>query len=400
MGSKAIGQYKTKKIKKVNGNKNVEIIIMFGTNLIKAINWILISIGSISLMISVISDSQTLAFIGLGLLFWGALLFYIQPEEYTKKVLLDATTLPSLETLSQIIDELGYKGKATYLPSKYFKNPEENKVYLSKKSKQRLPEFEVIVNQEKRLFIKNPNAILFTPPGSELANLFEKRLGMSFNQTNLQHIKRNLPRILTEDLEIAEKLEIEINPAKPSTKKIGIPYGTIHVKITNSIFKDIYNENTKYSKIVTTIGSPICSSIAIVLTKVTEKPLVIDKIKSFQNGKIIEVTYKVEELEYNEQIEAPLVQMLNLLDIPKIFSKLTSLLPLILGSLILIWIGYLTYQDIVVWNKNLDTIFFASRTGEPIGLGIGMKLVYYLVIGLILLFSGLLLYLQKKREET
>jgi amino acid permease len=47
----------------------------------------LIILGALSLAISITYESQTLAFIGLGLLFWGAILLFIQPEKYIKKVL-------------------------------------------------------------------------------------------------------------------------------------------------------------------------------------------------------------------------------------------------------------------------------------------------------------------------
>ena len=55
---------------------------------------------------------------------------------------------------------------------------------------------------------------------------------------------------------------------------------------------------------------------------------------------------------------------------------------LISGALILVWVGQITWKDISFWNKDLGSIFFGSRTGEPISLGIGMLLVYYLFIGI------------------
>jgi len=386
------------RLQKGNGHKNGETGTKPRIHLVKATCWTLISVGAVSLMISIISDSQTPAFIGLGLLFWGALLLYIQPEEYTKKVLLDAATLPSLETLSQIIDELGYKGKAIYLPPKYLKDPEANKAYLPKRRKEQLPEPEVILNQENHLFIKNPKGILLTPPGSELTKLFEKRLGISFTQTDLQYIKRNLPKLFMDHLEIAENLEIQIKSSKSSTGKTGTNYGTIHVKITNSIFRDTYKENTKLSQVYNTIGSPICSAIACALTKVTGKPLIIEVIQSSEDGKIIEVTYKVEKLEYNEQAEAPLAEVIELLVGPALLSKLPSLILIALGSLTLIWIGHFIWYEMAVWNKSLDLVLFTSRAGEPIDLGRGMKVIYYFAIGLALLFSGILTYLKRSRE--
>jgi hypothetical protein len=77
-------------------------------------------LGTASLAASIGYNSSILAFIGLGLAFWGAVLLYIRPEEYTKKTLLEAALSSSLVTLDQMIKELGYTGDATYLPPKYF----------------------------------------------------------------------------------------------------------------------------------------------------------------------------------------------------------------------------------------------------------------------------------------
>lgn len=60
------------------------------------------------------------------------------------------------------------------------------------------------------------------------------------------------------------------------------------------------------------------------------------------------------------------------------------------GLVILVWVGWLIWYDINSWGKDIAVIFFGSRTGEAISLGIGMKVIYYFLIGLALLLSGLL----------
>jgi len=187
--------------------------------LVKAACWTLLSIGALSLTVSIIFVSQILALIGICLIFWGAILLYIQPEEYTKKALLDAVMPLSFETLNQIINELGYRGKAIYLPPKYFEDQETNKAYLPKRLDEKPPEPNLILTQENQFFLNYPEGILFTPPGAQLTKLFEKRLGISFTQANLQYFKQNLPKLFIEDLEIAENLEIDIKPAKFSSEK-------------------------------------------------------------------------------------------------------------------------------------------------------------------------------------
>jgi len=126
------------------------------TGLARATSLTLLGVGAAALIASVIYVSQILALIGLSLVFWGALLLYIQPEEYTRKALLDATALTSLATLNQIMQELNYKGKAIYLPPKYLKDPDANKIYIPKQKDGKPPTPELILKEESRLFIKNP----------------------------------------------------------------------------------------------------------------------------------------------------------------------------------------------------------------------------------------------------
>ena len=77
---------------------------------------------------------------------------------------------------------------------------------------------------------------------------------------------------------------------------------------------------------------------------------------------------------------------------------LTGLFLSVLGSAILAWVGWLTWYDVTVWGKDIPLIFFGSRTGELISLGIGMKVIYYCLIGLALLISGLGIFLRRRSK--
>jgi len=68
------------------------------------------------------------------------------------------------------------------------------------------------------------------------------------------------------------------------------------------------------------------------------------------------------------------------------------------GSIILAWVCWLTWYDMTSLGKDIAIIFFGSRTGEAISLGIGMKVVYYFLIGLALLLSGLLTFLRRRSK--
>ena len=363
------------------------------TSLTKGIAWAFLSIGAIALFTSIVYVSSILAFISLGLVLWGALLLYIQPEEYTKKAILDATVIPSLETLNQIIHELNYKGKAIYLPPKYLKDPEANKVYISKQKDGKLPKPELTLKHENQLFFQNPQGILLTPPGAQLARLFEKRLDTNFAKTDLQYVTQNIPKLFIEDLEIAENLEIE-------TK-----YDLIYVKITNSIFEDAHKENRKLSHLYSKIGCPLSSAIACALTKATGKPITIQNIQSSEDGKTIEATYQImgkietetilPEITPQEPTKKLITEPIQLQIRNRFLQNLASLLLTAIGSILLTEVAWITFYDMTIWGKDIAIIFLGSRTGEAISLGIGIKIIHYFLIGLASFLSGMLTYLRR-----
>ena len=254
-------------------------------NLAKVAGWITLSLGVLSLIVSIISDSQILAFIGLGLTFWGIILTYIRSEEYVKETLLNATSLSTLATLNQIIQELGYREKAIYLPPRYLKDPESNRVYIPKSKLSKLPTPEQIQEKEDKLFIENPQGILLIPSGSELTKLFEKTLGTSFTRVDLQYLQLNIPKLFVEELEIAQNLDINIKN------------NTVLVKIENSTYLSLTREVSKFSKLYESIGCPLSSSIACALAKVTGKPVTVEKEQIKDEEKTIEIEYRIMEEE-------------------------------------------------------------------------------------------------------
>ena len=360
-------------------------------NLNKAVAYAFIGMGSLALLTSIVYISSILAFIGLGLTFWGALFLYIQPEEYTKKALLDATVIPSISTLNQIVHELECKGQAIYLPPKYLKDPEASRVYISKQKEGKLPEPELTLEYENQHFFQNPQGILLTPPGAQLARLFEKRLDTNFTKTDLKYIIKNMPRLVVENLEIAENIEIETEKNK------------IKIKITNSIFEGAHKEN-KLSHIYPYLDCLISSAIACALTKATGKPVTIQNIQTSEDCRIIETTYRIlgktETTTLLPRIKPevistkPIQQHIR----KRLLPNLTSSLLTATGSLILAWVCWLTLYDMSVWGKNIPLIFLGSRTGEFISLGIGMKVIYYFLIGLALFITGLLTYLKNRNK--
>lgn len=236
--------------------------------------YILTIVGALALISSLITSSSILAFIGLGLTFWGILLLYIKPTKYVRASLLESTALSSLEAINQIITNLNYKGKAIYLPPKYLKTPKGGTVFIPSKKEFSIPPAEEIA--QENVFLENPQGMCLTPPGLDLANLYEKELGKDFADVDLSYLQNNLPKLLIDDLEIAEDLEI-------STED-----NMIKMRTTESIYK-------KSSSICNSMGCPLCSSIAIAISRATRKPVIIEKTSVSESDKIAETYYRILE---------------------------------------------------------------------------------------------------------
>jgi len=87
------------------------------------------------------------------------------------------------------------------------------------------------------------------------------------------------------------------------------------------------------------------------------------------------------------------------LNLSRLLPNLGGLFLVAFGSIILAWVCWLTWHDMTTWGKDIALIFFGSRIGEPISLGIGMKVIYYFLTDLALLLLGLLTFLRRGIKE-
>src|SRR4030042_4483196 len=95
-----------------------------------------------------------------------------------------------------------------------------------------------------------------TPPGAELAQLFEKTLKTSFDKVDLKYLQKNLPELLIEELEITQIFEMEIEK------------NTINVRTFGSVFSNP-NSQTEQPSIWSLFGSPLSSALACSFAKAT-----------------------------------------------------------------------------------------------------------------------------------
>lgn len=240
---------------------------------------ILLLLGAIALASSIVYVSSVLALIGLGLTFWGALFTFMRPVRYVKSSLLDSTAISTVSNVRRVIANLGYRGKGIYLPPRYLKGLREGTVFIPSKEDSIVPTVEEISTEN--IFLKNPEGICLTPSGLGLVNLFEEELGINFAKTDINYLQDSLPKLFVEGLEIAEDFEMRIRGS------------IVHVKMTETIYRDICNEIRNPPNICSSFGCPLCSSVACALARASGKPVVIEKIELSADGKVIEAYYRI-----------------------------------------------------------------------------------------------------------
>jgi len=252
------------------------------------IGFTLLITGALVLVASFVATSTVLAFIGLGLTFWGALFLFAKPIKFVRSTLLDSTAFSSYATMDRILDDLNYKGKPAYIPPypkeaylpEYLKGLKEMVVFISAKDVTTIPTIEEMA--KRQFLVKNPKGLCVTPPGFGLVNLFEKELRADFTKLDLDGLYNSLPTVIVNNLELASGFEID------AEKEL------IHVKITDSVYKDLYFQERKL-KSVHSVGCPLTSAVACVLAKTTGKLVTITKSKISLDLKTIEVWYQTLE---------------------------------------------------------------------------------------------------------
>lgn len=79
--------------------------------------------------------------------------------------------------------------------------------------------------------------------------------------------------------------------------------------------------------------------------------------------------------------------------------NVAGLFLLITGLTTLMWTGEIFLKDITVYGKDVATILLATRVGENISLGIDMRLIYYVLIGLELVALNFVVRIIKSKGQ-
>jgi hypothetical protein len=97
----------------------------------------------------------------------------------------------------------------------------------------------------------------------------------------LQYLEQNIPKLLVEDLEIAQAVEMKTENDR------------VFVKMENSIYQTICKEVKELSKIYCSLGCPLCSAIACALAEATGRSVVIEKEETSDESQTTKIEYRL-----------------------------------------------------------------------------------------------------------
>jgi hypothetical protein len=249
--------------------------------------------GVIVLAASILYNWQVLAFIGLGLVFWGAIFSLSKPGKFVDGSLLDSTASSVYSTLDRLINDLNYTGRGYYIPTypkdaflpEYYKNLKESVVFISDENFAGLPAVEELAAGK---FISEKNRGVFvTSPGSGILNHIENQLNLDFTTIPVQELCGLLPRCMTEFFNLAKEMDLQVlDDSKVRLNVHGILYESLYTPFTR---------DGAVKKSVSLLGCPVVSAVACAIAKSSGKTVVIQEQLFMPNAAGVEAVFSYVE---------------------------------------------------------------------------------------------------------
>jgi hypothetical protein len=241
--------------------------------------------GITALLLSIYTNSQIIALIGLGMTFWGALFILISPVRYVEGDLLNSTAISMYLTVDRIIGDFKYSGKAYYIPPysqeenlpENLKGLKEIVAFVSaKKEKPLLPVEELA---QSKFMLSKKKGILVAPPGLGLLIETEKKIprGTKMGISDLCEI---VPKIMLENFAIAKDITMSTEADE------------VNLTLCDSLYNHLYSHESNL-KSVNILGCPIASAIACAIAKTTGKIVTIENTKVYEQDLRTEIEYKL-----------------------------------------------------------------------------------------------------------
>jgi hypothetical protein len=245
------------------------------------ISIILLSIGAIALLLSYLFSLTLATFIGLGLVLFGVIAFNILPSRYLPEEFTYTLLLSSLKSISSILPERLDDTRVIFFYSKSVNNSAQGYVFISSDGSMSIPTDEQIAKSHS--FCDDPKGIYFMAPSQGLVDILEKEAGRDFGTIDIAHMEQIVQKLLVEELKVVDELLIDdINGNAVFAKVVGASCARMCKSVTDNTCPG--NQ----------FGCPICASLALIISKVTSRPVIITETNVIQNT--IKTTFQTLDL--------------------------------------------------------------------------------------------------------
>ena len=240
----------------------------------KTVSILLLFVGGTSLLTSYAYNSVILAFVGLGLVLWGAVVFSALPFRQVPASVIYPIMLHTIKTLDYILVSMGYKGRTIFYHLKDQDGQGQGYLFIPYEYTYEIPNHQIV---KEKMFYDAPKGLSIVAPSQGLLELFESELDVDFETVDLNYIQEKLSKLLTEDLKLIDNLSIENSE------------GVTKVKIFGKTSAYICDSINKQTQVGNHLGCPLCSTFGLILSKINGKPMTIKE--SNVNNDCIQTSY-------------------------------------------------------------------------------------------------------------
>ena len=268
---------KLQKLMLSNSKQNKKLLKALRQGTIR-LGLVVTSIGAVCLGISYLSSSTILTFIGLGITLWGLLLFYISPTRSIPRKVFDALSFSTLKSIDAIVDQLYHGESVLHFYHANRNGLAQGYIYFARTSSGAVRNHVQFNSQE--ISQNDFNGTFILSPAQGLLDLFEKELNVDLARIDFAFLQRTLPDILVEELKLVDYFLIEADD------------DTFVIRFSGEPSAQLCRLINEKSKIGYCIGCPICSMLALALSKSTGRPIRIKQTITEDDDSNISTVYE------------------------------------------------------------------------------------------------------------
>lgn len=236
------------------------------------ISYVFLTIGLISMALSIVHSNFLLSIIGISLTFFGSLLLYVKPVNFIKKEIMGDVITSYYNAFEKILSKLSINGEPLHFSPATIKDFNNIFVFIPSKKK---VDLNTIFESSDLENIPKSSGYVISAPGLDLFKRIENVLKIDFSIKGFDETYRKVADALVRYFEISKDVVFEVQE------------NIIKVDIMNCIFSEVIERTSKSEYYQ--IGDPLSSALACYIVMTYKKPV---KIQSIQvDGSNVSLTY-------------------------------------------------------------------------------------------------------------